>query len=138
MKEKLLFVAYGGTYKGKRAAIIMQDHCLPIACSHKSYDEKGPLFEFGLHACWEAHSEVEEFFEHLDIEGILDRDPTKKPSGWHPEGLYVYEVDYDEAEIETGEDDNWRHLQGGDLRRPTSEELEPLTRGLPPWDGVVL
>jgi hypothetical protein len=39
MKEKLLFAALGGSYKGQHAAIVMQDHCLPIACSQKSYGE---------------------------------------------------------------------------------------------------
>jgi len=76
MKEKLLFAAHGGTYKGHRAAIIMQEHCLPIACSHRSI-----VAEVGLHACWEAHADTEEFFAHLCIDGIRDTGPETKPDG---------------------------------------------------------
>jgi len=140
--EKLLFAALGGSIGDKRAAIIMQDYCLPIACSHRSYDEKGPVVEFGIHACWEAHCNVEEFFVHLGIEGIkAPRNLAKLPEGWRPEGLYVYEVSYEESEILPGGDygnDDWSQLENGELRRPTLEELEPLTRGLAPWNGVVL
>lgn len=138
MKEKLLFAALGGSYKGQQAAIIMQDHCLPIACSHKSYGNNRAVSEFGLHACWEALTNVEEFFEYLGIEGIRDPSPTTKPNGWRPEGLYVYEVEYDETAVDVDADDDWSHLEGGRLRRPTVEELEPLTRGFAPWGGVVL
>jgi hypothetical protein len=138
VKEKLLFAALGGTYMGQQAAIIMQDHCLPIACSHKSYGNNRAVAEFGLHACWEAHTNVEEFFEHLDIEGIRDPSPTTKPNGWRPEGLYVYEVNYDESTVDQEADDDWTHLVGGSLRRPTTEELEPLTQGFAPWGGHVL
>lgn len=138
MKEKLLFAALGGSYKGQQAAIIMQDHCLPIACSHKSYGNNRAVAEFGLHACWEAHANCEEFFEHLGIEGIRDPSPTTKPKGWRPNGLYVYEVEYDEGAVDQDADDDWSHLEGGYLRRPTVEELKPLTEGFAPWEGVVL
>lgn len=139
MKEKLLFAALGGSYAGRRAAIIMQDHCLPIACSHKSYGDARATAEFGLHACWEAHTNVEEFFEHLKIEGIKEPNSVVGlPAGWRPEGLYVYEVAYAETEIDGDADDDWCHLAGGTLRRPTADELEPLTLGKAPWGGVVL
>jgi len=138
IKEKLLFAALGGSYKGQQAAIIMQDHCLPIACSHKSYGDNRAVAEFGLHACWEAHCNAEEFFAHLGIESIRDPSPSTKPNGWRPEGLYVYEVSYDESAVNPDADDEWPHLEGGHLRRPTADELEPLTLGFAPWGGVVL
>lgn len=138
MKEKLLFAAHGGHCCGRHAAIIMQDHCLPIACSRRSFDEHGPAVEFGLHACWEATGNAEEFFEYLGIRAVYEPSNTDKlPDGWRPEGLYVYEASYDD-DIEPSEDDDWSHLQEGELRRPTIEELEPLTRGLAPWNGVML
>jgi hypothetical protein len=141
MKEKLLFAALGGSYKGQQAAIIMQDHCLPIACSHGSWagqDGDRPHAEAGIYALWEATGDAEEFFEHLGIEGIHDPSPATKPNGWRPEGLYVYEVEYDEGVVDQDADDDWSHLEGGHLRRPTLEELAPLTEGFAPWGGVVL
>ena len=138
MKEKLLFAALGGSYEGQQAAIIMQDSCLPIACSCKSYGDNRAVAEYGIHACWEAHTNVEEFFEHLGIEAVQDPSPATKPNGWRTEGLYVYEVSYDESAVNPDADDEWEHLEGGYLRRPTIEELEPLTQGFAPWNGVVL
>jgi hypothetical protein len=143
MKERLLFAALGGHYNGQRAAIIMQDHCLPIACSHKSYEkdptvDSSPVAEYGFRACWQAYLNAEEFFEYLGIDAILEGNPSTKPTGWHPEGLYVYEVSYEEGLVAPDSDDDWSHLEGGTLRRPTAAELEPLTQGLAPWGGVVL
>jgi len=135
----MLFAAHGGQFGGTRAAIIMQDHCLPIACSHWSYGAHRAVAAYGLHACWKATGAAEEFFEHLGIEGVREPSSTVGlPDGWRPEGLYVYEVSYDESEVDPAADDDWEHLSGGTLRRPTVEELEPLTRGVAPWEGVVL
>jgi len=127
--EKLLFAAHGGTNASKRAAIIMHDHCLPIACSYANIG-------FGLFDCWNSITDVETFFELLGIIAIFAPDKSDKlPVGWEPEGLYVYVVTYNERRFQG---DGWAHLKGGTLRRPTIDELEPMTRGLAPWGGVVL
>jgi hypothetical protein len=134
--EKLLFAAHGGIIGDERGAIIMDDHCLPIACSRKAYDKKGGSLEGGIHSCWESCCDAEEFFEYLGIAGITGHGCSGvPPKGWKPEGLWVYDVSYDESEIDF---DELSHLRGGSLRRPTVEELRPLAVGLAPWDGVVL
>lgn len=156
INEKLLFVCHMGQVSGRAAGIIMEGHTLPIACSHSSWAGKDgslPVAESGIQACWESTTDVEAFFgeEGLNLGGgIKAPPPTAKPPparthprrprgfhGWRPSGLYVYEVEYDEGAID---DDSewWEHLQGGTLRRPTVEELEPLTRSQAPWGGVVL
>ena len=115
--EKLLLVAHGGTYQRDRVAIFMSDHCLPIACSHPSWSR--------------------EYFQALGFECIRQPENMKKPhKDWKPEGLYVYEVSYEEEDIY--DDESWEHLKNGNFRRPTIEELEPLTKGLPPWNGIVI
>ena len=134
--EKLLFAAHGGTIGDEQGAVIMQDHCLPIACSHKTYDEEGGDLEGGIHSCWESSDDVEVFFDHLGIDGITRYGCPGIPfKDCKLEGLWVYEASYDESEIDFN---YWSHLKGGALRRPTVEELRPLTEGLAPWDGVVL
>ena len=134
-----MFCAHGGQYDGRRAAIIMQNHCIPIACSHWSYGERRAVAEFGIHACWEACMDVEDFFAHLGIEAVREPSSTVGlPDGWRPEGLYVYEIEYDEAGIDPSADEDWSHLAGGELRRPTIREVKPLTQGLAPWEGTVL
>jgi len=138
--EKLLLVAHGGTYQRDRVAIFMSDHCLPIACSHPSWSREGDtkeISEAGLFALWESTSDVEEYFQALGFECIRQPENMKKPhKDWKPEGLYVYEVSYEEEDIY--DDESWEHLKNGNFRRPTIEELEPLTKGLPPWNGIVI
>ena len=144
--EKLLFAVHRGISNSSRPiGLIMENHCLPIACSHGSWSGCGsPYSEVGLYACWEYASGVEHFFQDLlgfgsGIEGGPGTDEK-------PNGVYVYEVSYELSSVvkcdDCGDDENesiwWEHLQGGTLRRPTIEELEPLTRGQAPWGGVVI
>lgn len=146
IKEKLLFAVHEGSVGSRRAGIIMQDHCLPIACSHGSWasnDGDRPHVEAGICACWEAANDVEEFFAVLGIGPGIEEGPGEanrhRPT---PNGLWVYTVEYDTGtelpDYEGLGDDEWPWLAGGTLRRPTAEELEPLTRGQAPWGGVVL
>lgn len=136
--EDLLFAVHSGSVSGHRAGIIMAGHCLPIACSHASWSGAGTLWtEYGIKACWESCGDVEEFFEYLGLTPGISGGCAEEDRD--PQGLYVYTVSYDEqaaASIEA--DDDWDHLRGGELRRPYDFELEPLTRGCAPWDGVVL
>jgi hypothetical protein len=140
--EKLLFAVHEGSVGNRRAGIIMSEHCLPIACSHGSWKGKDgdlPHAEAGICACWESLTNAEEFFAALGFGSGIE---AGYGSGERPNGLYVYEVEYDdEGEMPDYEDlgdDEWPWLEGGTLRRPTVDELEPLTRGEAPWKGVVL
>lgn len=137
IQEKLLFVAHRGQVGGHPAGILISNHCLPVAVSHVSEEGLGaPVAESGIMAAWESCTDVDEFFrEILDMDGVL-RVPGE--TGYLC-GLWVYETEYD-SEMVDDEDayGEWEWLQGGDVRRPTPEELEPLTRGGDPWGGRVL
>lgn len=154
IKEKLLFAVHAGSVSGHRVGIItgdpaidtsMQNHCLPIACSHGSWagkDDDRLHAEAGICVCWESLTDVEEFFAALGFGDGIEGGPGATEC---PNGLYVYTVEYDPdatewQEIMVSDDraDEWPWLEGGTLRRPTAEELEPLTRGEAPWGGVVL
>ena len=128
MTEKLLFAVHHGTFRGRPAGIIMGNHCLPVAVSHRS--EVAPN---GIHALWDGITDCEEFFGVLRIECI------EQTKGETPGGLFVYETeDYDDDAIDC-EDEEWPWLGGGEFRRPTVEELEPLFRGQCQWpEGKVL
>lgn len=141
--EKLLFAVHEGSVGHNRVGIIMTGHCLPIACSHGSWDGCGGAHvESGIYACWEFLTDVEQFF--TIALGLGDGIESGYGSSDKPNGLYVYEVDYDPDDSafmihdDSATDDMWPWLKGGTLRRPTAEELEPLTRGKAPWGGVVL
>ena len=123
-KEKLLFVVHRGTVSGRPAGIIGYNHALPIACSHSSLE-----VESGIHALWEATTDVEEFFEWIGVSSIEAFDDR------NPSGLYVFEVEYDEDRVNVDDPDDWSQLSGGELRRPTAEELAPLAEGKAPWEG---
>ena len=133
IQEKLLFAVHKGTVSGRSAGIIMNDHCLPIACSHVSYDNKkeSPVAEFGFHALWESTANPEEFFGLLNLSNI-----EGGPGEEDLNGLYVYTVEYEYATPDPEDDEDWEHLTGGDLRRPELPELEPFVYGKAPWDGV--
>jgi len=129
--EQLLFAVHKGFVSSRPAGIIGSDHCLPIACSHHSWEDnpdKIPYAEYGFYALWESSLNVEAFFESIYLHNI--------EGGKNPNGLYVYTVSYDPKEV-VDDSENWEHLQGGDLRRPTQEELLPLTEDKAPWSGVV-
>jgi hypothetical protein len=139
--EKLLFVVHKGSVGSHLAGIIMAGHCLPIACSHSTWEGHGcPTSASGFYALWDSLTDVEEFFlEKIGfgdcIEPGMDRglgDTDREPNG-----MYVYEVEYDETAVDD-DDESWEWLQGGMLRRPLIAELEPLAYGKSPWDGVVL
>ena len=129
--ERMLLAVHAGYVGGWRMGIIMTNHLLPIACSHGFEDEDIPLAEDGLLAVWESCADVEEYARFLDWgEGIQTPDDC-------PSGLLVYEVSYcPEAYDLDSEDSEW--LQDGTFRRPTVDELVPLTRGEAPWGGKVL
>lgn len=133
ISEKLLFACQIGTVGGHLSGLVQSGSALPIAVSTKEEDAPD-----GLSALWGAYMDVDEFFEALGLNGCIR-------SGFgveeRPGGLYVYEIDYyaeDVATVTIDGPDDWSHLQGGELRRPTVEELEPLTRGKSPWGGEVL
>jgi len=135
IREYLLFAVHGGTVSGRPCGLIGSDHALPIACSHHSWEENPDgveSTECGFYALWESCCDVETFFEHLFLSSI-----EGGPEGEKPNGLYVYSVLYDNEELDDEDDEAWEHLQGGELRRPTVEELNPLVHGLAPFDGVV-
>jgi len=132
--EKLLFAVHLGSVGSHNAGIIMSEHCLPIACSHSSWDGHGvPHVADGFCALWEATGNVEEFFELLGFGPGIESGMGSKEK---PNGLYVFEVTYETGEVQDNE--CWTHLQDGELRRPLMAELEPLTRGEAPWGGAVL
>ncbi|RLC88673.1 MAG: hypothetical protein DRJ03_02010 [Chloroflexi bacterium] len=138
LTEHLLFAVHKGTVSGRPCGLIGSEHSFPIACSHHSWEENpdGALATpCGFYALWEATSNVEEFFEHLFLSSIEGGDAHEQG----PNGLYVYTVTYDSGELyDDAEDETWEHLQGGDLRRPMEEELNPLMYGKAPWNGKVI
>ncbi len=113
IKEKLLFVVHGGTIGDRRAGIIMQDHCLPIACSHRSYPgHGGAAAEAGICALWESMCEVEAFFAALGIGPGIEAGPGVGGQYNPPNGLYVYTIEYDAGadggpDYEDLADDEW-------------------------------
>lgn len=121
--EYLLLAAHEGSVGSQRAAIIMRDHCLPIALSHNSEQR-----ESGIHACWESYCDVEDFFGALGIDNICrgmgDADPQVG-------GLFVYALRY----VEPAGASDWEHLLGGEIRRPSGVELLRMSRGEAPWEG---
>lgn len=129
--EYFLFAVHKGTVSNRLVGIIGSDHSLPIACSHGSYKGQScdQVSECGFYALWESCLDVEEFFQHLYLKSI-EGNPKESPNG-----LYVYKVTYDPKEYEFVE--GWEHLEGGELRRPTIEELNPLVHGLAPWSGFI-
>lgn len=133
--EHLLFAVHEGTVSGRAAAILLNDHCLPIACSHSGYRGNkygAPVAEFGFHALWESTTNPEEFF------GLLHLFNLEAPLEKFPNGLWVYTVEYAYETPDPEDDEDWEHLTGGDLRRPKLAELDPLALGAAPWHGVVL
>lgn len=131
IQEKLLFAVHRGTVGARPAGVTIAEHCLPIACSHSSWEKQGSAWaEAGVYALWESLTDTEEFF------GILGITAIEAYKCDNPQGLYVYEVEYNPDDFVA--DEEWGHLQGGTLRRPTLEELEPLMRDEAPWGGVVL
>lgn len=132
--ERLLFVVHRGTVSGRPAGIVGHNYSIPIACSHHSWKDNPqniPYAEAGFFALWEAMGDVEAFFEHLSISSI------EAHGDKNPQGLYVYEVNY-ELPGDDDDDESWDHLADGKLRRPTIEELNPFVHGEAPWGGVVL
>lgn len=145
IEEKLLFTCHIGTVGGRLAGLLIEGSCLPIACSHTDDTRKDKSSEDGFASLWGGTMDVEEFFTAIGLasygnSGIFPGQGSKE----RPSGLYVYEVTYSTTEVKTEnideDEDNadlWNHLQGGELRRPTMDELEPLSRGMSPWDGSV-
>lgn len=129
MKNLLLIYAGPGSYQGKRAGVIMTDCALPIAAWPDSQTD-----DEGVMACWEAIRNVDDFSMKLELEH------TPAP------GLWVVEMDHDGTTTvgDDGDDDGnqWPHLVAGaafgypsSFRRPTKEEMQRISEGLPPWDG---
>ena len=134
--EHLLFAVHKGTVSGRPAGVILCNHCLPIACSHCSWEgnPSGASYaEFGFHALWDSCCDVDEFFEYIFISSIEGGPGDKSPNG-----LWVYTVQYEYATPDPEDDESWEHLTGGELRRPEVSELNPFVHGMAPWSGVVL
>lgn len=131
--EYLLFAVHAATVSNRPAGVLVDDHCLPIACSHASHDAAGAkeTAKFGFHALWESAYNPEEFFGWLNLHNI-------EVPGAMPNGLWVYTVEYEYATPDPEDDEDWEHLTGGELRRPALDELEPFTQGQAPWGGKVL
>lgn len=135
MLEHLLFAVHRNTVSGRPAALLGDNHSLPIACSHHSWEDNPdgiPSAYAGFYALWESCTDVETFFEHLSLSSI-----EGGPDDKNPEGLYVYTVEYDEEALDDDNDEAWEHLTSGKLRRPTIEELNPFVHGQAPWGGKV-
>jgi hypothetical protein len=136
--EKLLLALHRGSVGSHPAGIYMNNHCLPIAVSHPSWrpedGEDSQTAEAGLHALWEAVTDPEEFFESIGQRGGLQTFDDDDP----PNGLWVYEVSYHMHEVHDEDDGEWTWLCCGTFRRPTPDELAPLSRGEAPWGGMVL
>ncbi len=140
IKERLLFAIHADhfnrEFESRLVGLLMRDTCLPIACSHEwrtSSDEATMVCEYGFHALWETTAEVALFFEGFGQTWSIDC------LGDNPGGLWVYEVTYDEDRDVTNDDEGgWHWLCGGTFRRPTFEELEPMTSGRAPWGGITL
>lgn len=132
LTEHLMFVVHLGSVGCgvRKAGIVGMNSSLPIACSHASHESRSKnVIEYGFYALWESVMDVEEFFEHLLFSSIVGGEDN-------PNGLYVYSVTYDSEEV-CNDVVEWEYLQGGDLRRPTIEELECFARSEAPWGGVV-
>jgi len=120
--EHLLFTSRAGEVGRKPAGLLVNDNCLPIAASVDG--ESSPN---GLHAAVEACVDSEELFR-----SVLGLDHVAGP------GLWVVTVRFDDDDIDLASESEWDHLAGGAVRRPTTEELEPLARGEAPWGGKLL
>lgn len=136
--EYLLFACHKGQYRSRTCGIIMGDHALPLAFSVNSIDS-----EEGIHALWEATSDIEEFFDCLNI------DHTKSNGLWV--AAIVNKKSKDLGDIQTANDeedldedlddaelDGWEHLVLKDIQEPSEEEIANLCKGLPPWEGGIL
>ena len=133
--EKLLFAVHRGTVGDRPAGITMDGYCLPIACSHVSWEKQdSPVADQGIDSLWGSCSDTEEFFSLLGINHVRSFDSLGNALQ-EPQGLWVYEVTYDDADTEDTLETPW--LEGGELRRPTPEEILPLTEGKAPWGGMV-
>jgi hypothetical protein len=57
IREKLLFAVHLGSVNGRKAGNFLEGHCLPIACSHSSWEGDGlPVAPDGFDALWQAES----------------------------------------------------------------------------------
>jgi hypothetical protein len=103
------------------------------SCPGSSYED-----EPGLWGLWESVGDVEEFarelFDGASVDGAGHTD------NWG--GLWVYEVEWNSNDVpDDGDDDDgdieWRHLRGGEFRRPTRDEVWMLLESGPrpdaPW-----
>lgn len=160
--ERLLFAVHLGSQGNVPAGIIMDDHCLPLAVSHWNIRGDGDGFDacwarfadteefftaIGLSGGIEdGMGGVRHWFAHGETTTTdpPDEDVCAKPGceltrlghrGAYPNGLWVYEVEYSDAEVEDESDDEWPWLCGGTLRRLTPAEATRIGEGLPPWDG---
>lgn len=123
MRDKLLFVCHKGLVGKKSKGVVIEGYCLPIATASKGT-------EHGIDALWYCTNDVEEFFEELAIYDLRQDDV-----GDPPNGLWVYEVEYDDVEYD---DIDWEHLTRGTLRRPTEQEVVCLCKGKAPWENGLL
>jgi hypothetical protein len=124
MVERILFGLGNGMYGGHRGGVVMDGECMGLAV-----DPHCDSSEYGLHSALEdAGSFVEFMEERIGVKGIrsTDGDPGS--------GLWVYEIAVDQNHVDP---DEWTHLRQGKLRRPSPDELDFVSGGIPPigWSG---
>ena len=133
-KSKMLFACHQGSTAGGRP-IGNLSAVWPLAfdehCPGSSYED-----EPGLWALWESVADAEEFARELFDGANLDG--AGHTDNWG--GLWVYEVEWhsdDVPELDDDDEGEWRHLRGGEFRRPTRDEvwmlLESGLRPDAPW-----
>ena len=137
LNDQVLFVAHKGIILNKEVALLLTGSCLPIAFSHTSMsqnkvkeEDRIPFAAVGLHALFESDKNIEVFFDELQLyPGLF---------GIPPQGLFVYEVCYDEYDGDGVAFYDWDHLTKGGCRRPTVGELKFIAEGKAPWNGLLL
>lgn len=106
----------------------------PAVLAFSGTDEDNPD---GLYAVYGGTLDPEEFLVNfLGIEFIPDGFEGSKRGN----GQWVYEVEYDEADVpeydkDMGDEINARHLLSGKIRRMTPEELGRMADGGCPFEG---
>ena len=108
----------------------------PSVLAFTGTDEDNPD---GLYAVYGQTMDPEEFLVNfLGIEFIPDGFEGSKKGN----GQWIYEVEYDEADVpeydrDVGDEINARHLLGGTIRRMTVPEAVRLAEEGCPWEGGV-
>jgi hypothetical protein len=118
IEETMIFACHSGARRGHIVGITSQD-AIPLAFSHDIESA-----EFGLNTAYECFPTFGEFFHAiLGRSAVID--------GHHiNSGIWTYVVEYEVdlmGRVFGPTATEWKHLQGGKLRRPSGTELSFLT-----------